>query len=188
MKLSFRALFFSSLLIISCSGNTNDSAEYKPKFERVEGFWSNCEDESSESYFSKLTDPKSQREDWYKISSYIAEFWCTLSNAGFIYVGAKHKSYELLFAGIASILSHSIPKQWLLHLDKAGVAIVFLKLLKEFNVLTENPETALILLTSLGVIGATDIYLARNYAKTWPHVVWHLSAALISDIFLGLME
>lgn len=183
------------ILTILCANLTLTSftAENKPinqipKFERSAGFWSNPKDEINKTFFSKLTDIKSQRENWYKVSPYIAEFWCALSNAGFIYVGAKHNSPELLFAGIASFASHSIPKQWLLYVDKVGVAVVFLKLLKEYNVILENPKLVISLLAIAGAVNATDTYLARNKAKTLPHVVWHLSSACIADIFLTLMK
>lgn len=38
------------------------------KFERSKGFWSTPSDESKDTFFSKLTEPKSQREHWYRVT------------------------------------------------------------------------------------------------------------------------
>ncbi len=152
-------------------------------FERKAGYWNGPSDENNTSFFGTLTNPKSQREDWYKVTPYIAEFWCTISNIGFIAAGIHCKSPELLFAGAASIVSHSIPKQWLLYVDKIGVLIVLSKVIREHKTLTNNPW----LLIPVGIAGAinvTDAYLARNKGLTWPHVVWHLSSALLAYDFL----
>jgi len=130
-----------------------------------------------------LTDKKSQREDWYQVSPYIAEFWCTISNAGFIYVGLKHQSPEILFAGLASTAIHAIPKQWLLYADKIGVLAALSLAIREHKALSQNPQLMLPVL-GLGAVNATDMYLARNYGATWPHVVWHLSAACVADYVL----
>ncbi len=156
-------------------------------FEREEGYWTSPSDESRKDFFGKLTDPKSQREDWYKVTPYIAEFWCTVSNAGFIYVGIQNNSPELVFAGVASIISHSIPKQWLLGVDKLGVAVVLSKVIREREILKSNP----ILMGPLalaGAINATDAYLARNKGYTSPHVIWHLSSALLAYGFLQYIK
>lgn len=158
-------------------------AHKESRFERNSGYWTSKSDESRNDFFGKLTEPKSQREDWYKVSPYVAEFWCALSNAGFIYVGYQHKCPELIFAGTASILSHSIPKQWLLHLDKLGVLLVASKAVRNYDVLIENPKLMLPLAMA-GAINGADAYLARNKGYTWPHVAWHLSAAYIAHLFL----
>jgi protein-tyrosine phosphatase len=154
-----------------------------PSFERGPGFWSTPKDEANKTFFSALTDPKSQRENWYKVTPYVAEFWCTVSNIGFICVGLQQNSPELVCAGIASAVSHTIPKQWLLGVDKLGVALVLSKVIREYGTIVNNPW----LLAPLGIaclINVTDAYLARNHAQTWPHVVWHLSSALFANEFL----
>ncbi|MBS1987716.1 hypothetical protein JST56_01860 [Candidatus Dependentiae bacterium] len=156
-------------------------------FERENGFWTNQDDEAKIDFFGKLTDPKSQRENWYKVSPYVAEFLCTISNTGFIYAGIQNNSPELILAGIASILSHSIPKEWLLYVDKLGVALVISKVVREYQVVIDNP----ILLTPLalaGLINAADAYLARKKGWTLPHVAWHLSAAALAHYFLQYVE
>lgn len=152
-------------------------------FERGDGFWTSQCDEAKIDFFGKLTDPKSQRENWYKVSPYVAEFLCTISNAGFIYAGIQNSCPELILAGVASILSHSIPKQWLLYVDKLGVALVISKVVREYQIVIDNP----ILVTPLalaGLINAADAFLARKKGWTLPHVAWHLSAAALAHYFL----
>lgn len=152
-------------------------------FERNAGYWSNPGDETSTSFFGKLTDSKSQRENWYAVTPYCAEFWCTLSNIGFLYVGIKENSPELLFAGCASMLSHSIPKRWLLYVDKIGVLLVLSKLLREYKTFYNNPAL-LLPVAALGGINYLDMHLARKKSITWPHVLWHLSAAFVANFLL----
>ncbi len=180
--------FKSLSFILLCIAGTAQGMENKPLFERGEGFWTSPSDESKNDFFSKLTEPKSQREDWYKVSPYIAEFWCAISNAGFVYVGLQRQSPELLFAGLASIVSHSIPKQWLLLVDKlAAAAAVVINALTKYQTVLNHPWLA-IPISLVGTNFLLDIYLARTQGKTWPHVAWHLSAAFGSDRFLKLSE
>jgi hypothetical protein len=159
----------------------------QPLFERKKGFGSSPADEKNVGFFDKLTDKKSQREDWYQVSPYVAEFWCTVSNAGFIIAGIHQNSLELVFAGAASIASHMIPKQWLLTVDKIGVVVALSKLVHEYKVLIDRPFL-LVPIAALGAINMTDAYLARLKGKTWPHVVWHLSAAAVADFALGFTK
>ena len=162
-------------------------------FERASGFWTNSKDEIKQDFFHKLTDSKSQRENWYQVTPFIAEFYCAISNIGFIYVAWKYKCIELLFAGIASIISHSIPKQWLLYVDKLGVIIAFSKLTREFNVILQYPWL-IIPIVMCGTINIFDAYLARTKDLTSrhiisyctiTHVIWHFSSAFMSHIFLS---
>jgi hypothetical protein len=157
---------------------------FQTPFSRGRGYWSKPEDEANTGYFSRLAEPETQREDWYKITPYISEFWCSLSNLGLLYVGLKHQSPEVLGAGLASMAYHSIPKQWLLHVDRAGVAFVLLKLATEYKTIQENP---LFLTYPLAVaaINGIDVYLGQYQGKTWPHVLWHLSAAWMANSFLS---
>ena len=176
---SSQAGWYESFSTYLCSKKNQQSS----LFERGTGFWSSPANETSTSFFGKLTEPKSQRENWYKVSPYIAEFWCALSNAGFLYVGIKEKSPELLFAGLASFASHSIPKQWLLYVDKLGVLVALSKVIREFKELKKNPKLIFPVL-ALGAVNVTDLYLAREKGQTWPHVAWHLSAAFVSSYLL----
>lgn len=193
-----RTLFLLSIFLctpfvmVASSDETKQEAtpvikSNKGMFKRGEGFWSNVRDEGKEGFFSKLTNPKSQRENWYAVSPYIAEFWCAISNAGFIYVGIKKKSPELVFAGIMSMASHSVPKQWLLMLDKLGVLLVLSKVAREYKTVVNNPWFIVPVAVAVLINGA-DAYLARSKGYTWPHVVWHLSAAVLSYGFLHYAE
>lgn len=107
---------------------------FKTTFTRGGGYWSKPEDEKNEGYFSRLAEEETQREDWYKVSPYISEFWCSISNLPLVYVGLKHQSPEVIFGGLASFAYHSCPKQWLLHVDRIGVGLVFLKFAKEYKI------------------------------------------------------
>lgn len=153
------------------------------RFSRGAGFWTHPDDENRSDYFGKLTEAKSQREDWYQVTPYMAEFWCAVSNIGFIYAGVQHKSPELLFAGVASLVSHSIPKQWLLHVDKLGVLIALTKLIREREVLKQNPKL-LLPIALAGGVGLFDVYLARKRGRSEGHVLWHLCAAYAANEFL----
>lgn len=137
--------------------------------------------------FSKETEPESHRENWYAVTPYIAEFWCTLSNIGFLYVGWKHKSPELLFAGCASILSHAVPKQWLLYIDKVGVLVGLSKFAREYKTI-QNQPTLLLPLLGIGALNTLDRYVARQHGKTWSHILWHLGAAAIADYALTRLK
>jgi len=155
----------------------------KGLFSRGPGYWTDPSDETKDGFFEKLTDPKSQREDWYTQTEYIAEPLCAISNIGFLIFGVQNNSPELVFAGLASTVSHAIPKQWLLTVDKLGVAVVMSKVVREHQIFINNPWLA-VPLGCAGLINLADTYLARNYGKTWPHVVWHLSsAALVHYVF-----
>jgi len=78
----------------------------------------------------KLTPPESQREDWYVVTKYIAEFWCCISNIGFFIVcylfGFHQKTYPILAAAICSTLSHAIPIYPLLIIDKVAMYLAML--------------------------------------------------------------
>jgi hypothetical protein len=177
----------------------------RSKFNRKPGFWSSPLSTHSDqndwisneenlnaysgknSFFNIPTDPKSQREDWYAVSHYIAEFWCTLSNIGFFYVGWRCNSPSLLFTGLASVISHTIPRQFLLYIDKAGVAVALSEMIIKHNItIINHPTTCLELLMGLFAINLIDARMARKYGRTWPHVLWHLSAAYIAYTFLTL--
>jgi hypothetical protein len=159
----------------------------KPSFTRGDGFWSKSTDEEKTGFFNRLTESPSQRENWYQVTPYIAEFWCTVSNVGLLAVGFYRRSFELVFAGSASVVSHTIPKQWLLLVDKIGAALVVLKLFREYKVIIENPFL-IKPVAALGMVFVTDVCLARLKGITLPHVIWHLSAAAVAGFALGYVK
>lgn len=171
------------ILSISSYGAITHTAQFR----RDAGFWSCPHDEVDIGFFNKLTDGGSQREDWYAVTPYIAEFWCTVSNIPFFYVGAKHASPEVFFAGVASAASHAIPHQWLHTADLVGVGAVALKVARSYRVIYDN-SWLIAPLAGAGIINAVDAYLSRNYGYTWPHVLWHITAAACMDMFLTCVD
>ena len=128
-----------------------------------------------------LTDSGSQREDWYVISNYIAEFWCCLSNIGFFIVCWYHnwdpKTLPILLAGFFSAISHAVPLQILLYCDKMGVLIAVLSYIHLWQEIWYY-------LPVLLCVNLFDTYCARNYGWTWTHILWHLTAQIIAHLTL----
>ncbi len=106
---------------------------------------------------------------------------------GLIFVGLKYQSPEIICAGLASFAYHSCPKQWLLYVDRIGVAFALLKLAREYQVLKENPHL-LALPVAVGAINLLDVYLGQYKGKTWPHAAWHLSAAAMAAYYLSHLK
>lgn len=156
-----------------------------PAFNRGAGFWSDPSQESLKGFLGKLTDMNSQREDWYQYTPYVAEFWCTVSNVAFIYSGIVNHSPELVLAGVASAVSHAIPKQWLLQIDKIGVLVVAMRALREYQVLFKNPKLLIPLAGAIS-LNLIDAHLARSTGATWPHLVWHCASAYLVGHFFKL--
>lgn len=77
----------------------------KPAFTRGTGFWTNPNQEHNTGFFEQLTNINAQPENWYQVTPYVAEFWCTVSNVAIIYSGIKNNSPALVFAGVASTAS-----------------------------------------------------------------------------------
>lgn len=161
--------------------------EFNVLFSRGAGYWSNPEDEKNTDIFNRLAEPETQRENWYDRTPYISEFWCALSNIPLIGVGLHYRSPEIIFAGLASFAYHSCPKQWLLYVDRFGVALAFWKLAREYQALKENPHL-LALPAVAGAINLLDVYLGQYKGKTWPHVAWHLSAAAMAAYYLSHLK
>jgi hypothetical protein len=160
---------------------------FKAPFSRGKGYWSSPNEEANTGFFNRLAEPESQREDWYSVTPCISEFWCAISNMGLISVGLKYQSPEVICAGLASFAYHSYPKQWLLYVDRIGVAFALLKFAREYQVLKENPHL-LVLPVAVGAINLLDVYLGQYKGKTWPHVAWHLSAAAMAAYFLSHLK
>ena len=154
-------------------------------FSRGPGYWSDPGQEKLTGFFEKLTDINSQRENWYQVTPYVAEFWCTVSNVTIISAGLLTHRPELVFAGVASTVSHAIPKQWLLQVDKLGVLIVAMGALKEYQVLLKQPELLVPLVGAVS-LNVLDTYLARTTGATWPHLVWHCASAGLVGYFFHL--
>jgi hypothetical protein len=170
--------------ILTKAANTDKTTQKEGLFSRGAGFWTTPADENATGFFQKLTPRESQREDWYTTSPYIAEFWCCLSNAALIGVGAYCGSPELVFAGTASVVSHAIPKQWLLYVDKFGVLVAASKAVRTYPVLLNNPWLLAPIAGAAG-LNALDAYCARKKGYTIPHVAWHCGAAAVAGLYLS---
>ncbi len=140
-------------------------------------------------YLTYEKSPGSRREKYYQLSNYIAEFFCTISNAGFFAVGLKYGDYSVLTAGLLSALSHTIPFESLQLLDYAGILVVFAKAASEYKTIAAKPTTMAWAGGAIGV-NIVDTLVARLSKKHYPedhylntivtpitHVAWHLSAA-----------
>jgi len=147
------------------------------KFDRGTGYWTFC------TLFELDAEPESQREHWYRVTPYIAEFWCTVSNVPFFLVAWHYGCWQLWLAAIASVLSHAIPKQFLLTVDKCGVLLVLSKLVFHHTVLFHHPWVILLVGMTFA-INVLDTHLARQFGWTWPHIVWHVSSATVAAVVL----
>jgi len=152
-------------------------------YTRGDGYWSNSGDEKDQTFFGQLTNVNSQRENWYEKTPYVAEFWCTVSNVVIIGAGVLSDSPELVFAGTASAVSHAIPKEWLLKVDKLGAGLVALKVLSEYQAIISDPKLIILPLAAAAIHNA-DVILARTQGHKWSHVVWHCASGAFVGYFL----
>jgi hypothetical protein len=163
---------------------TGGGKDFKTPFSRGAGYWTSPQEELNQNFFGKLAEEVTQREDWYNVTPYISEFWCALSNAGFLYVGLKHKSYRVAFAGLASLVYHSYPKQWLLWVDRLGAVLAASEILENYTTLKNNPKILQAPLAVAGLALFADVYGGQSKHQPWIHVMWHLSAAWAADRLL----
>ena len=196
-----RFFFLAGLLLLNSLCLT--AGDGKEILNRRQGFWSTPEGENNHGWFSELTHPKSQREDWYEATPYIAESLCTISNIGFFVVAAKNMGKHPIgsmatgIAGITSTVSHAIPKQWLNTVDKICAAAAVVGVGYECVNLCEGKigpnlgnANLIIPLIATGAIYVTDTYLGqckskRYKSQKWIHSAWHILAAITLNAFLS---
>lgn len=161
-------------------------APVEAKYDRSKydtSFWSffnNIDKGSRWSYLSRLMDEKSQREDWFAVNSYIAEFWCFTSNLAILGVGLADKSWYTILAGTMSGISHAIPTKFAHDLDRIGVAAVVGVCVLNYEAILASPET-LGWGMFAGVVHGIDAIVSRKYgskAGAKSHSGWHLSGAI----------
>lgn len=124
-------------------------------------------------------------EEHYLHSKSIAEFYCTLTNAGFFAVGYYYQDYATLAAAFFSTISHIKPLKGLIALDILAAGFVFLKLLSNYPLLINHPDILAAGLVTF-TFGALDKFVGRNNLVTFGslfHSGWHLSAAFALLLF-----
>lgn len=152
-------------------------------FARGPGLWNDALSETRSDFIGQLMPDYAQREDWYQLTPFIAEPINTLSNVGFFHVGVKHNSPFVLFAGLASVASHTCPKQWLLTLDKCGAGFAGLAVGKRVLINYKAIDAATVAASvGVGCVFWLDMHLAATVAAWWPHPLWHIIAALAIDM------
>lgn len=154
----------------------HDRNEPKPPYTHQEGALK--ENEKAEA--------KTQRENHYEWSKNIAEFWCTLSNAAFVYAGYAHGAPEVALAGLTSAAYHAHPTQKMLIADRTCAVVAALGTLARVYFATGNlpAELVWILPTTLAVAATDDLIANTTEKNSWwfkftPlwHSVWHFTAA-----------
>lgn len=154
------------------------------------GFWhfftdinnsnAHIDDKGMKKFLSKLMHEKSQRENWYEVTPYIAEFYCTASSVPIILAGCgENMSWYTIFAGMMSVLSHTMPTQWAHDLDMLGVIVIGLVVFYNLPAVISSPYALCHGLFAI-VINSIDTTLSRKYGRNlgpWLHVLWHALAA-----------
>lgn len=152
---------------------------FRSRLETVQNMSSTERLDAAYNFLTERTSKKSIREDYYQYSSFIAEYFCTLSNFGLFGVGLYYKDEATLFAATMSALSHAIPFQRLHDLDILGVMAIAAKIYINRQVLLEYPETVAWGSGALA-INFLDTNLTRRHLDKigpWIHVIWHFTAA-----------
>lgn len=137
--------------------------------------------------FKKFTKSDSRRE--FSDSS-IAEFWCTLSNIGFFMVGiycfplAPLTASFIFMAGTFSLLSHTTPSQLLHDFDMLGVVLIGIPILLHIPLILGSPLLWPLLIAGgiAVIVNVVDTIITKTWGTEllgpWPHVLWHISAAV----------
>ncbi len=156
------------IIFLTTLGHTIFTAE-KPQNNaliRNAGYWTGPQ---------TLTPPGSQREDWHKMTKYVAEPLCTISNIPFFLAAyiIKEKNplsaLALTVAGSASAASHMIPYKRLNDIDKIAAICSVIAVGYESNCYTLSglinmihDKKRLASVLALGGVYASDIYFARS--------------------------
>ncbi len=146
----------------------------------ISSLWNRPLSENIHKFFSMPTKQKSRRENYYQYSNYLAEYWCTLSNLGFVAVGCYYKDFATLAAATFSALSHATPLQRLHDLDMIAVACVLGKAICNQDVILNRNDVMAAGAAALA-INVIDTILTRKHGDKigpWLHVAWHIAAAI----------
>lgn len=165
---------------------TGKRPNFTSVFSRGQGKFTTPNDEADTSFFGMLAEEQTQREHWYAVTPYSSEFWCSLSNLGFLYVGHKHGSARVFGAGLASMFYHSYPKQWALWLDRIGAAAGISLMFEHRATIWKHMGTlaAPIGIALAALVADVNLFGQSEMAQPWVHALWHLSAAYAADRIL----
>lgn len=142
--------------------------------------WKDTLSKSIYSFFTEPTARKSQRENYYQYSNYLAEYWCTLSNLGLLAVGCYYGDFATIAAATFSALSHAIPLQRLHDLDILGVAGVLGKVIANYEVISKRTDVIATGAAALTLNLIDTVVTRKHLDKVGPylHVAWHIAAAI----------
>lgn len=131
-------------------------------------------------FLTEIKHVKSRRENFYEVSKFISEFYCTISNLGLFAVAYQYNDVNTLMAALFSALSHAFPLQRFQELDILGVVFVLGNVLANYHVLFENREVIFYGVSAITVNIIDTVISRMNYNKfgPLPHVIWHFLAAL----------
>jgi len=161
-------------------------------FTRKTGFWNKhkINHDPSDSYFKRLR--KRQCENWYTVTPYVSEFWCTISNIPFIIVAMLYNFYPLLIVGLVSFFHHMIPLKCLRDLDVllARCMILFV-IIGYYFIFKENEFDQFLLIFYFGLVPLQliifDSLYKENKNRVFIHVIWHCAAAMFMYFYLKYM-
>jgi len=131
---------------------------------------------------------KRKLEPFFQISSYVAEFWNTISNAPFIIIGLLRlmegtdleTEYKLMvLAGIASAIHHATTPRWTILIDWAPIAWSCFHILRSNYLLYLSPTAIFEILLAFFILVTDHVY--TYIPVPWGHVFWHIVAALSID-------
>lgn len=170
---------------------------------RRSGSWTSQEDFKTKKPLYKVINECEQREDWYARTPHVAELWCTLTSLPIVFVAGKYMLEKpigasgLMYAGLASAVSHAIPRDWLHKNDHTGAFTSIPAMAYDCNLLSvarlvavaHNPvilacavATGSLYVVDVAVAHAEKLKLYRRKWQTPLHCSWHLSVALLAYI------
>lgn len=136
--------------------------------------------------------PPRRLEPFYAKSSYIAEFWNSLSNLPFIILGVSRlvldNEYEdsaslilyclLIGCGTCSFIHHATPCKWTIVIDWLPISVTlgYLVYIHIWSCLAYTTWVKLVMAFSLLI---ADHH--THFMGIWGHAVWHVLAAYALD-------
>lgn len=181
----FRHSRFHLLLrptLFSLIHRMEDSPVSERKFTRRKGHWDSPQYTSSTEYFNRPTPEGSQRENWYDVTPYVAEFWCAVTSIPMLSAAIVNQNPCMFLAAFFSIASHTIPRKWVHDLDMIGAALMIIQILRFHMIFVWLPDL-FIQFVMLGVLLCLDVMAARAFGFMHVHLVWHLGVAYFANGF-----